>query len=419
MPSSRLPYAEAPLIVLADVAVIMVMRCAQSRVVPAAAISAGTTWMLPLASTAVLIPQLAFRPVFSLPVAGVVAVVYTLTVPHPAGASFLVVQAVVTAALMTLVRRGGRSADAVITSDLKAEQEIRAEAARRADEKEQYRQLHNTILSTLTMIASGAFARPSPILSTQAPTISTSCASCPRLPGPVSWTPRPLAIVCGRSRRMLPRWASDCRSRQSPCLRRWLGNSRTAPGKPCAMSPGTQGRMRRRYGSAARVTAFLLRSGTGGEGLICCRCLVAAGHQGVHLRADVGGRRERRGDEPARCGHHGRLAVARVTARQPSAVLAAWYARALDVAAVIVVVGWHIGGAGSLLVAHLGDYGSDLFQAIAWSVLALEIAAGAIRLLRGSAGRGPAWALAVGALAISTAVAATCPPGRMLETNWA
>ena len=42
----------APLIVLADVAVIMVMLCAQSRVVPAAAISAGTTWMLPLASTA-------------------------------------------------------------------------------------------------------------------------------------------------------------------------------------------------------------------------------------------------------------------------------------------------------------------------------------------------------------------------------
>src|ERR1019366_587741 len=122
----------APLIVLADVAVIMVMLCAQSRVVPAAAISAGTTWMLPLASTAVLIPQLAFRPVFSLPVAGVVAVVYTLTVPHPAGASFLVVQAAVTAALMTLVRRGGRSADAVITSDLQAEQEIRAEAARRA-----------------------------------------------------------------------------------------------------------------------------------------------------------------------------------------------------------------------------------------------------------------------------------------------
>lgn len=108
-----------------------------------------------------------------------------------------------------------------------------------------------------------------------------------------------------------------------------------------------------------------------------------------------------------------------MTARQPSAVLAAWYARALDVAAVIVVAGWHIGGAGSLLLAHLGVYGSGLFQAIAWSVLALEIAAGAIRLLRGLAGRGPAWALAGGALVISTAVAATCPPGRMLETNWA
>src|ERR1022692_3447357 len=158
----------APLIVLADVAVIMVMLSAHSHVVPAAAISAGTTWMLPLASTAVLIPQLAFRPAFSLPMGGVDAVAYSLTVTHPTGVLFLVVQAVVTAALMTLVRRGGRSADAVIASDLLAVQEIRAEAARRADEKEQYRQLHDTILSTLTMIASGAFARPSPTLSTQA-----------------------------------------------------------------------------------------------------------------------------------------------------------------------------------------------------------------------------------------------------------
>src|ERR1039457_4864442 len=53
---------------------------AHSHVVPAAAISAGTTWMLPLASTAVLIPQLAFRPAFSLPMGSVVAVAYSLTV---------------------------------------------------------------------------------------------------------------------------------------------------------------------------------------------------------------------------------------------------------------------------------------------------------------------------------------------------
>ena len=62
---------------------------------------------------------------------------------------------------MTLVRRGGRSADAVIVGYLRAGQAARAEAARRADEREQYRRVHDTALSTLTMVASGAFSSQS------------------------------------------------------------------------------------------------------------------------------------------------------------------------------------------------------------------------------------------------------------------
>jgi hypothetical protein len=173
------------------------------------------------------------------------------------------------------------------------------------------------------MIASGAFARPSPILSTQAAHDLHVLRELPAAPGAsfldatslgdclrqVAADAAPLGVRLSLAPVTLPaavaRELADC------------------AGEALRNVTGTQGRMRRRYGSAARVTAFLLRSGTGGEGLICCRCLRGGGHQGVHLRADVGGRRERRGDEPARCGHHGRLAVARVTARQPSAVLAA------------------------------------------------------------------------------------------------
>ena len=77
-------------------------------------------------------------------------------------------QALVTAALMTLVRRGGRSADAVIGGYLRAGQAARAEAARRADEREQYRRVHDTALSTLTMVASGAFSGPLVTLRAQA-----------------------------------------------------------------------------------------------------------------------------------------------------------------------------------------------------------------------------------------------------------
>jgi anti-sigma regulatory factor (Ser/Thr protein kinase) len=90
------------------------------------------------------------------------------TVPHPADAWFLVVQAAVTAILVGLIRRGGRKADAVVAVSLQAEQERQAEAAGRADEREHHRQLHDTMLSTLTMVAAGAFAGPSATLSAQA-----------------------------------------------------------------------------------------------------------------------------------------------------------------------------------------------------------------------------------------------------------
>lgn len=158
----------APALVLTDVAVIVALLVAHGHVVPAELIADGTTWMLPVASTAVFIPQLTLPPVISLPVAGVVITAYVVTVPHPGGAVFLGVQAMVTAALMMLVRRAGRDADAVIASSLRAGQEAQAEAARRADEKEQYRRVHDTILSTLTMIAAGAFTARSPMLSEQA-----------------------------------------------------------------------------------------------------------------------------------------------------------------------------------------------------------------------------------------------------------
>jgi hypothetical protein len=103
---------------------------------------------------------------------------------------------------------------------------------------------------------------------------------------------------------------------------------------------------------------------------------------------------------------------------RPSAVLAARYARALDIAVVVAAAGWQLAGAGPLLLAHLGSYSSDRFQVAAWCAIALIIAAGSVLLLRGSSRRETGWALAAAALVISTAAAAACPPAQMLETNW-
>lgn len=172
----------APL-VLADAAVILALLSVHQRVVPAAVIAAGTTWMLPLASTVVFIAQLAFPPVAGVPLGLAVTAVYVATVPRPADAPFLVLQTVLTAAMMALVRGGGRSADALLAQRLQAEQELLADQARRADQREQYRQLHDTILSTLTITGSGTYRGPSPVLAAQAARDLLVLRALPAMPG--------------------------------------------------------------------------------------------------------------------------------------------------------------------------------------------------------------------------------------------
>jgi len=66
-----------------------------------------------------------------------------------------------------VVRGGAWQADAVVAAGLETERQVRAEEARRADEREQHRQLHDTVLSTLTMVAAGAFAERTPALTVQ------------------------------------------------------------------------------------------------------------------------------------------------------------------------------------------------------------------------------------------------------------
>jgi signal transduction histidine kinase len=181
-----------PPVVLADVAVISALALAQQHLVPAALIADDTTWVLPLACTSVYILQLALRPWFGLPAAAIVISAYGLGTGHPTDAWLLVVEAIVAAGLVGVVRGGARQADEVVAAGLETERRIRAEEARRADEREQHRQLHDTILSTLTMVAAGAFAGPSPALTAQAARdlrVLQGLAAAPAVPdGPVPLT---------------------------------------------------------------------------------------------------------------------------------------------------------------------------------------------------------------------------------------
>jgi signal transduction histidine kinase len=155
-------------VVLADAAVISALALAQLHLVPVVLIQDDTSWMLPLACTSVYIMQIALRPWLGLPGAAIVVIAYGLGAGHPADGWLLGVETLVVAGLVAVIRGGARQADATVAAGLETERQIRAEEARRADEREQHRQLHDTVLSTLTMVAAGAFAEPSPALTAQA-----------------------------------------------------------------------------------------------------------------------------------------------------------------------------------------------------------------------------------------------------------
>jgi signal transduction histidine kinase len=161
-------FGLTPAMVLADAAVISALALEQQHLVPAALIEGNTTWMLPLACTSVYILQIALRPRLSLPAAAIVVIAYGLGAGDLTDGWLLVVETIVAAGLVAVIRGGARQADAVVADSLETERRIRAEEARRADEREQHRQLHDTVLSTLTMVAAGAFAGLSPALTAQA-----------------------------------------------------------------------------------------------------------------------------------------------------------------------------------------------------------------------------------------------------------
>jgi signal transduction histidine kinase len=156
------------IVVLADAAVISALALTQQHLVPAVLIADNTTWMLPLACTSVYVLQLALKPWLGLPAAAVVVLAYGLGIGDPAGGWLLAVETLVAAGLIAVIRGGARQADGIVAAALETEERIHAEEARRADEREQHRHLHDTVLSTLTMVAAGAFAGPSPGLTVQA-----------------------------------------------------------------------------------------------------------------------------------------------------------------------------------------------------------------------------------------------------------
>ncbi|MGH3914249.1 MAG: hypothetical protein ACRDTC_12710, partial [Pseudonocardiaceae bacterium] len=116
----------------------------------------GSDWVAMVASTGVYIAQIGLRPQHGLPVAGVVTGCYWLGMPAVTVMPFiLVMQGIVTACMIQVLRRAGRAADRAVAGQTSAYIDTAVRAGVRADELDQQRRLHDTVLATMTVVGTG------------------------------------------------------------------------------------------------------------------------------------------------------------------------------------------------------------------------------------------------------------------------
>lgn len=141
------------------------------RLVAPEVLPGEVSWVAILASTSVIVAQIALRPRWAVPAGLLVAAAYALGA-HLAGndteavmhATTLTVQTGSATALAAVLRRSSRRADRAFAEGQRvARDAVIARTAREA-ERRQNRDLHDTILSTLTMVGLGAVRSDSALL---------------------------------------------------------------------------------------------------------------------------------------------------------------------------------------------------------------------------------------------------------------
>ncbi|MFC0625402.1 sensor histidine kinase [Kribbella deserti] len=150
-----------------DIAVVMLICLAHGNLVPAAvlAASAGSGWVDVVASTGVFIAQFVLRQPVAMAAAIAIAVAYTVGAPGVREAPvILVLQGLLAAALVELLRRGAQRADLALAEEASVRASTQARSAARRDELDQQRLLHDTVLGTLTIVGTGSITRDSTAL---------------------------------------------------------------------------------------------------------------------------------------------------------------------------------------------------------------------------------------------------------------
>jgi signal transduction histidine kinase len=155
-----------PWLYAGDVAVVLVLCLAQGNLVPAEVLgaSAGSGWVDMVAGTGVFIAQFMLRQPLAMAAAIAVAAAHAAGAGVREASVVLVLQGLLAAAVMTLLRHGARRADLALSEEASARASARARSAARTDELNQQRLLHDTVLATLTMVGTGSITRDSAAL---------------------------------------------------------------------------------------------------------------------------------------------------------------------------------------------------------------------------------------------------------------
>lgn len=150
-----------------DTAVVVALCLAHGNLVPAEVLgaSAGSGWIDMVAGSGIFIAQFCLRQPLGMAAAIVIAVAYAVGTPGIRDAPLIMVlQGLLAATVVVLLRHGARRADLALSEEAAARASARARSAARSDELDQQRLLHDTVLATLTMVGTGSITRDSAAL---------------------------------------------------------------------------------------------------------------------------------------------------------------------------------------------------------------------------------------------------------------
>ncbi|MFC6018181.1 sensor histidine kinase [Plantactinospora solaniradicis] len=157
-----------------DLAIVASLCVAQPWLVAADRLPEGVGWVTPLTTVAIVAMQLCVPAATAIPVALVLGLLHIAVAAHMVGlasmrglAVTLVLQIVLTALMMVLLRRVVSRADLAMARATRGA--VRTESARRRlrAEREFQRMIHDTALATLTMVGSGSIGNDTGLLRTQ------------------------------------------------------------------------------------------------------------------------------------------------------------------------------------------------------------------------------------------------------------